>query len=78
MNKPDRGRLEINLDECKGCGLCVAACPVNVIELSKDLINVQGYHPASYKGSGCTACGTCFYTCPEPGAIKVYRLVKTA
>ncbi len=51
MNKPDKGKLEIKLDECKGCGLCVAACPVKVIEIRSDLINVQGYHPASYKGS---------------------------
>lgn len=78
MTKPDKGKLEIKTDECKGCGLCVAACPVQVIEIRQDVINVQGYHPAAYKGSGCIGCGTCFYTCPEPGAIRVYRLAKTA
>jgi len=75
--KVDRGRLEINVDECKGCGLCITACPVGCIEFS-NIINKQGYHPAKYKGSGCTACGTCFYTCPEPGAITVYRLARKA
>lgn len=74
--KVDRGRLEINFDECKGCGLCIAECPVKVIEVAEDIINKQGYNPARYKGSGCTGCGTCFYTCPEPGAITVYRLAK--
>jgi len=32
-------------------------------------------HPATYSGEGCTGCGACFYCCPEPGAITVYRLV---
>jgi len=75
-DKVDRGRLEIHLDECKGCGLCIEACPVKVIEFSETIINKQGYHPAQYKGSGCTGCGTCFYACPEPGAVTVYRLAK--
>jgi len=74
--KIDKGRIDIDVDECKGCGLCIVACPVNVIEFSKDIINKQGYHPAQYKGSGCIGCGNCFYTCPEPGAITVYRLAK--
>ena len=50
--KIDRGKLEINVDECKGCGLCIVACPVHVIEFSKTIINKQGYHPAQYTGSG--------------------------
>lgn len=29
--------------------------------------------PASYIGRGCTGCGICFYCCPEPGAVTVYR-----
>ncbi len=77
MNKPDKGKLEINHDECKGCGLCIEACPSHVIQIRLDLINKQGYHPASYSGSGCTACGICFYSCPEPGAIKILRLVNS-
>jgi Fe-S-cluster-containing hydrogenase component 2 len=30
-------------------------------------------HPAHYTGEDCTGCGICFYCCPEPGAITVYR-----
>ncbi len=76
MGVTSRGKIEIHTDECKGCGLCVASCPIHVIEIRDDIINVQGYHPAAYKGEGCTACGTCFYTCPEPGAITVFKLAK--
>jgi 2-oxoglutarate ferredoxin oxidoreductase subunit delta len=73
----DRGRMEVNADECKGCLLCVSVCPPHVIEKTTTL-NKQGYHPVAYTGSGCTGCGYCFYACPEPGAIAVFRLVKSA
>ncbi|MEW5976119.1 MAG: 4Fe-4S dicluster domain-containing protein [Acidobacteriota bacterium] len=68
----DRGRIEIAPAECKGCGLCIQACPLKCIGLSSG-INAQGYHPAVYHGHGCSGCGVCFYICPEPGAIVVYR-----
>jgi NAD-dependent dihydropyrimidine dehydrogenase PreA subunit len=72
--KRDRGRLEIDTDECKGCGLCIEACPPKVISLSERL-NHFGYRAAVYAGAGCTGCGICFMACPEPGAITVLRLV---
>lgn len=68
----DRGLLRVDTDECKGCGLCVEACPPSVIALSEQL-NHYGYRTAAYAGSGCTACGICFLACPEPGAITVLR-----
>ncbi|MGO9318435.1 MAG: ferredoxin family protein [Terracidiphilus sp.] len=74
VNKKDRGVLRVDVDECKGCGLCVEACPPKVITLSEQL-NHYGYHTATYAGSGCTGCGICFMVCPEPGAITVLRMV---
>jgi NAD-dependent dihydropyrimidine dehydrogenase PreA subunit len=62
----------IREDECKGCGLCIEACPEAVLFAQKHL-NRMGYHPAAYKGEGCSGCGYCFYQCPEPGAITVYK-----
>lgn len=70
--KQDRGLLRVDVDECKGCGLCVEACPAKVIGLSERL-NHYGYRTATYAGSGCTGCGICFLACPEPGAITVLR-----
>ena len=71
--KPDRGKVEIDIEECKGCGLCVEACIPGVLHLAESL-NRYGYHPAVYDGQGCNGCGLCFYACPEPGAITVLKL----
>lgn len=70
--KRDRGMMRVNIEECKGCGLCVEACPRKVIVQGKGL-NHYGYHAAAYTGTGCTGCGICFMACPEPGAITVLR-----
>jgi len=70
--KPDRGVLRVDTEECKGCGLCIEACPPKAIRLSEGL-NHYGYRTAHYVGAGCTGCGICFLVCPEPGAITVLR-----
>ena len=68
-----RGKITIDVEECKGCGLCVESCPPKCLELSPELSS-YGVHPARYTGKDCTGCGICFYCCPEPGAIIVYRI----
>jgi NAD-dependent dihydropyrimidine dehydrogenase PreA subunit len=73
--KKDRGLLRVDEQECKGCGLCIEACPPKVISMSERL-NHYGYHTAVYAGAGCTGCGICFMVCPEPGAIAVLCLVR--
>ena len=64
--KPDRGLVEMNSEECKGCGLCVEACPPKVLQLAEQL-NRYGYHPAEYLGAGCTGCGICFFVVSGAG-----------
>ena len=70
--KKDRGWIEVHQEECKGCALCVDACPICGMHLSERL-NQHGYHFGEYQGHGCTGCGVCFYACPEPGAISVFK-----
>jgi 2-oxoglutarate ferredoxin oxidoreductase subunit delta len=74
VGKRDRGLLRIDGEECKGCGLCIEACPPKVIAMNEQL-NHYGYRTAVYAGAGCTGCGICFMACPEPGAITVLRAV---
>ena len=79
-----RGMVRIDENECKGCGLCIEACPQHrpgtsekVLQLSERL-NHYGYRTAMFLGEGCTGCGICFMVCPEPGAITVMRAAKQA
>ena len=68
----ENAKIEINEEHCKGCELCIDACPESVIQIS-NVFNTKGYHPVYYIGDGCTGCGICFYACPEPDAITVYQ-----
>ncbi len=62
----------IHPELCKGCRLCVNACPNHCLSIGSG-INILGYQYAVSKPEKCTACGLCFYVCPEPGAITVYK-----
>ena len=66
-------RIVIDDHFCKGCGLCVDACPQNIIELDNDRITAKGYHPAKLtEPEKCTGCSSCFTMCPDV-AITVWR-----
>ena len=39
-------KVTFQVDGCKGCGLCVSACPRGLIALAKEKINKKGHHPA--------------------------------
>ncbi|HEY9076671.1 MAG TPA: ferredoxin family protein [Anaerolineaceae bacterium] len=68
---PPKGRIEVNETYCKGCEICVSACPQDVIDLA-ERITAKGFHPAELAKEGCTGCGICAIVCPE-AAITVYR-----
>jgi 2-oxoglutarate ferredoxin oxidoreductase subunit delta len=69
---PAKGRIVVNEIYCKGCELCVTACPQHVIGLAQERLTPKGYHPAELIGEGCTGCVVCAVVCPE-AAITVYR-----
>ncbi len=58
-------RHEIDRERCKGCGLCVAICPKQVLELSREL-NPKGYYPAyRARPEDCIYCAMCCVMCPD-------------
>jgi len=64
--------LEIARDRCKGCELCVMACPKHVLELETGIVNVLGYHPVRLTdAAACTSCAFCARVCPD-GVFTVY------
>ncbi len=65
------GDIEIQIEKCKGCELCVVACPQNALQLSPE-INKQGYHYAVLIEDICTGCTNCALVCPE-AIITVFR-----
>lgn len=69
-----RGTIRIDVDHCKGCTLCVSACPQEVIVINTEQVNGHGYHPAQLKEEAkhCTGCGICALFCPD-ACISVYR-----
>lgn len=69
------GWIEVNELHCKGCELCVQACPQDVMSLDKARLTPKGYHPVHLHAEGCTGCAICAVVCPE-AALTVYRQVE--
>lgn len=64
--------LEIAQDRCKGCELCVHACPKHCLALDLELVNVLGYHPVRVTDvAACTSCAFCARVCPD-AVFSVY------
>ncbi len=66
-----KGDIIIDIEKCKGCELCVEACPQEALEKSRT-VNNKGYLYIVKVEDTCTGCVSCAMVCPE-GAITVYR-----
>ncbi len=68
---------QIEIDRCKGCGLCIAVCPKKVLEISSE-VNTKGYYPVFQARPGdCVFCATCCRMCPDV-AITISETARKA
>ena len=69
-----KGAITVNTERCKGCNLCVVACPTHTLALQPNEVNDRGYHfayPAT--PDACIGCAACALVCPD-ACIEVYRV----
>ncbi|MEW6724366.1 MAG: 4Fe-4S binding protein [Bacillota bacterium] len=59
-------------ERCKGCELCVTACPKQIIRMGEH-INTKGFHPATIVDpEKCIGCAFCARMCPDM-VIEIHR-----
>lgn len=66
-------KVTVDDTRCKGCGLCISACPKDIMKLDENKINSKGYNPAACVDmDACIGCAFCATMCPEV-CIKVEK-----
>lgn len=59
-------KVIIEPEWCKGCGICAAFCPKQVLEVVGEKIRMKD-------PEGCIACGLCELRCPDYAIYLVNR-----
>jgi 2-oxoglutarate ferredoxin oxidoreductase subunit delta len=60
------GKLTIDYEKCKGCSMCVVACPKKILEINKSRLNLKGYNPVDIiDREKCISCAMCATMCPD-------------
>lgn len=68
-----KGHVVVNTERCKGCDLCVVACPHDVLRMHPREVNIRGYHYVYMENpDNCNGCSNCGLVCPD-GVLTVYR-----
>ena len=67
-----KGTIIVDRERCKGCEVCLASCPFDVLRLATE-VNSRGYNYAEMaEPDKCTGCASCSIICPD-SCITVYR-----
>lgn len=70
-----KGYVDISVEGCKGCGLCIESCPTKCLEMNTSDTNSYGLHYAVLAlEEKCIACQNCAVICPD-AAITVYKKI---
>ena len=67
--------IEIKIEKCKGCGLCVSVCPKSILSIGKDksALNKAGHYAVEVRDvNECIGCVSCALVCPD-GVIGIYE-----
>lgn len=68
-----KGAIIVDTERCKGCNLCVVACPLHILALAEREVNKKGYHFARQIAEDtCNGCASCAVICPD-ACITVYK-----
>jgi 2-oxoglutarate ferredoxin oxidoreductase subunit delta len=59
--------ITITVDKkfCKGCNLCIANCPLDVLAVSKERGSAGFLVPEAVKAEACNMCRLCEVICPD-------------
>lgn len=69
-----KGAVVVDEERCKGCNLCVVACPTDILNLQHKEVNNRGYHFAYMENpESCIGCSSCALVCPD-SCIEVYKV----
>ena len=63
MTNLSRCKIFVDINLCKGCGICIAMCPRKVLTMSSD-ISPRGFHYPILNGE-CIGCHICEFYCPD-------------
>lgn len=67
------GKMVVNEERCKGCYLCITACPRKIITVAEDRMNAKGFNPVEVKEMDkCIGCAMCATMCPDC-VIEVFK-----
>lgn len=61
-----KGKVTFDHERCKGCNLCVDACPQNILYQDKETLNKAGYNIIRVSDPDqCIGCAFCAMMCPD-------------